>query len=242
MDLMSTVVFISVLFPGRVSASVADVTIDGLVTQSNLIVFAKVTKVEDGPADLVREDRSMARLKVATAQVIETWKGKPVGEVHYVASPSWICDTSHAEEGERVVLFLVRREDSPFLAIAHAGRGRMPLRDVAAKSYAEIGSGVILPRVTPTISEERTVRLHLRPTETGKPVLEALTLTYSVESIEFGILRKLARYGDRSTPIRMDYRHSLQPRGSGYANAPRAVHCAADDRRGGPSMNLESRE
>jgi hypothetical protein len=135
----------------------------------------------------------MPRLKVATAQVIETWKGKPEREVRYVASPSWVCDTSYAEVGERVVLFLVRRTDSTFLAIAHAGRGRMPLRDVADKPYAELGSGVILPKGTPTTSEEKTGRLPLRPTEPGKPAPEPLTFTYVVESIEFGVLRKLAR-------------------------------------------------
>src|SRR5262249_39505911 len=124
-----------------------------LVDRSDRIVLAKVSAIEDGPADIRTEnDRFFPRVKVAKAQVIETWKGTPFREIRYVASPLWTCDIADAESGERVVLFLKSRKGSPIMMIAHLGRGRMPLREVEGKSYATIWSeDVRLPRGTVTI-------------------------------------------------------------------------------------------
>jgi hypothetical protein len=147
------VVQVLMSFPAAVWAKVAEIPLKELVAQSDLIVLAKVSKVEDGPAEIKTEDdRSFPRVKVAAAEVIETWKGRSLREVRYVASPLWTCDISSAETGERVVLFLVSGKDSPIMMIAHSGRGRMPLRQVEGKSYATIWSeDVQLPRGTVTI-------------------------------------------------------------------------------------------
>src|SRR5437660_1531579 len=99
-------------------ASVREIALSDLAGSSEQIVLARVIKVEEGPPGLARLDPSMPPLKVATARVIETWKGQPGREVRYVASPSWVCDTSHAEVGEQVVFFLVRR-DPRLMDIAH---------------------------------------------------------------------------------------------------------------------------
>ena len=173
-----------------VRAGVKDVAFNDFAMRSDLIVFARVTKVEVGPAHLERFDRAMPALRVATAQVIETWKGTPASELRFVASPSWVCDTSCAEKGERVVLFLERRKDSAIMSIAHAGRGRMPLREVGARLYAVLQHEIILPKGTVTISETKTVRWSLPATRPGKPAPE-LTFTYSEASIELGVLRRL---------------------------------------------------
>jgi hypothetical protein len=186
------VAFVLMSFPAMVWAKVGEMTLKELVAASDLIVVAKVSNDEQGPAHLNRLDEAMPPLKVATAQVIETWKGSPVREVRYVASPSWACDTSGAEKGERVVLFLIRRKDSVFMSIVHAGRGRMPLREVKAKLYAALRDEVILEKGTPTISEEKTSQFYLPATEPGKPAT-AVTFTYSVTSIELGVLRGLVR-------------------------------------------------
>jgi hypothetical protein len=138
--------------PGVVWAEVVEIPLQKLVAQSDLIVVARVTKVEDGPADVKTEDdRFFPRVKVATAEVIETWKGTPLREVRYVASPLWTCDISDAEKGERVVLFLGSRKGSPIMMIAHSGRGRMPLREVEGKTYATFWDEVELPKGTATI-------------------------------------------------------------------------------------------
>ena len=78
------------------------------------------------------------------------------------------------------------------MSIAHAGRGRMPLREVKAKLYAALPHEVILTKGTPTTSEEKTSQFYLPATEPGKPAT-ALTFTYSVTSIELGVLRGLVR-------------------------------------------------
>src|SRR5262249_53707456 len=135
------VVSVLITFPTVVSAKVAEIPLKKLVAQSDLIILAKVSKIEDGPAEIkTQDDRVFPRVKVATAQVIETWKGTPLREVRFVASPLWTCDISDAEEGERVVLFLESRKGSPIPTIAHSGRGRMPLREVKGKLYATIWS------------------------------------------------------------------------------------------------------
>ncbi len=144
------------------SAEVKQVEVEDLAERSELIVIAKVSKIEDAPAQFERDDAGMPQLKVATAQVLETWKGKPVPEVRYIASPDWMCDTSHAEEGERVLRFLTYahwRKDRSFLSISHAGRGRMPLSEAKGKWYAAIQDEVILPQGTPTVSEQKIVHI-----------------------------------------------------------------------------------
>lgn len=185
-------VFIGICLPGGLRAEVKEVDFKDFATRCDLIVAAKVSKVEDGPAHLVRMDPGMPALRVATAQVIETWKGAPVREVRYVGSSSWVCDTSSAEKGERVVLFLERRKDSAIMSIAHAGRGRMPLREVGARVYAVLQDEIILPRGTPTISEKKTGRWSLPSGELGKPA-PVFTFTYTVVSIELGVLKRLVQ-------------------------------------------------
>ncbi len=128
-------------------ARVAPVTLKELVDGSELIVFATETKIEDGPGDLKIEEEVIRSPRVATARVLEVWKGQEGQEVRYLASPTWRCDISEAKVGERVVLFLVKPPDWPFWLIAQSGRGRMPIRDVEGNSYATIYTGdVQLPK------------------------------------------------------------------------------------------------
>ncbi len=153
------------LIPSPVRAKVAAVAFKDLVAGSEVIVVAQVTKVEAGGKD---QD-------VATARVIEVWKGSPGAVVRYLASPTWTCDISDAKEGERIVLFLAKSKDSPLLTIAHSGRGRMPLREVEGKSYATLWTiDVILLDGTPTIPGPEPDISFIR-------------------SIEIGTLKKLVR-------------------------------------------------
>jgi hypothetical protein len=174
-------------------ASVIPVDLKDLIARSDLIVVATVTKVEDGPADMKPPKDWLPPVEVATARVVETWKGPAVREIRYVASPTWTCDTASAEEGERVVLFLKKREGSTFLAVLHSGRGRMPLRHVGKEPYVTLPDDVILPEGTPTISEKKTARVSLPSSKPGQPAPAPFTFTYSVTSIEIGTLRELVR-------------------------------------------------
>lgn len=175
--------------PAIARAEVRAVAIEEIAAWSERIVIARVTKIEDAPADFERDDAGMPPLKVATAEVLETWKGKPTREVRYIASPDWMCDTSHAEKGERVLLFLDYahwRKDRSFLRIAHSGRGRLPLREVKGTWYAALQDEIILPRGTPTIP----VRMTLRGSEGNQP---ATAVTCTVPSIEVPRLQGLVK-------------------------------------------------
>lgn len=172
-------------------AEVADVELKKLVGFSDLIVVATVTRVEAGPDELNPRDEGFPPVKVATARVVETWKGKAEENVRFVASPTWTCDISSAKEGEKIVLFLKRRKDLPIMDIAHSGRGRMRLRDVEDRPYAIIPEGVILPPGTRTIAEKKEVKMSMPGpgNEAGKK--STLTFTYEEKSIALEALRDL---------------------------------------------------
>jgi hypothetical protein len=118
---------------------------------------------------------SLRSVPIARVRVERPLKGVATGQVvHYLAAPTWICDISGAELGERALFLLddtgwhqqlapatraelKRRTDSaPVYSVAHAGRGRMPLRAVQASEYATFWSEVVLPTDLPSIdgSEE----------------------------------------------------------------------------------------
>ena len=122
-----------------------------LVDGSDLKVVANVTAVEDSPPDPEAKMKRFASVKVATDGVVETWKGTAGREIRFLASPSWPCDVSTAEEGERVVLFLAKRKGGAVMMIGHSGQGRMPVRLVKGKTYATFWDEVELPKRTATI-------------------------------------------------------------------------------------------
>jgi len=176
-------------------AKVADMDFKELVAYSDAIVVVTVTKVEptrDGDQDI---EARLRPLKVATARVVETWKGAVAKDVRFVASPTWTCDIAGAREGEKLALFLVSQADSPIMRIVHSGRGRMLLHDVKGMPYATVDHQVIFPAGTKTISEKKTRRTRLPALsfEAGKPLSVTDTFTYEVRSIELGTLRALVQ-------------------------------------------------
>jgi hypothetical protein len=183
--------------PVQVRAEVREVTLERLAARSDLIVVARVTKVEDGPAELQPAGDEFPPVKVATAQVIETWKGDKVREIRYIASPTRPDDIASAEKGERVVLFLEGSKDSPH-SIAHVGRGWMPIHDASDNRYATLADEVILPKGTPTIPRTKTARVVLPSGEPGKPDVP-LSFKYTVRAIELGTLRKLVNKASQSS-------------------------------------------
>jgi hypothetical protein len=186
---------------GPVQAEVGKIDFKDLVVRSDMVVVVTVTKVEAGPKDIEVWDESFSPVKVATARVVETWKGKADKDVRFVASPTWVCDISSAKEGEKRVLFLQRLPNSPIMMTTHAGRGGMLLHNVKDKPYAIVSDDVILPTGTRTISEKKkaSVTLPRRPDEAGKkpPAPLTFTLTYEVRSIELESLRALVHQVSR---------------------------------------------
>jgi hypothetical protein len=183
--------------PVQARSDVKDVTLKDLAAESQLIVVARVTKVEDGPAELQPARDEFPPVKVATALVIETWKGDKVREIRYIASPAQPCDIASADVGERVVLFLEGSKNSLY-SIAWVGRGWMPIHDENDNRYATLARQVILPKGTPTMSRSRTSHIVLPSLLTGKPE-HSLTFKYTKRAIELATLRKLVKGNSRSS-------------------------------------------
>ena len=136
-------------------ASIGSSSLEGLVKKCDLIVVAKVTKITLPVPD-----------RFAEAIVSSVWKGRAdTATVLFRASPSWSCDTACAVLNEDVLLFL-HQGDGNIYTIAHAGRGRMPLRMVKGEVYAtlwdniRLGPGVSsIPGPDPRYDFIRSVRL-----------------------------------------------------------------------------------
>jgi hypothetical protein len=127
-----------------------------VVRESDLIVVAKVDviKPEDPPRKDWKDGNSddvkwiVAHGRRAHAKVIEKWKGDDAKECEFLADKTWTCDSSSAEIGETVVLFLTKAQDKLPRQIAFDGYGRMPIRNVDRTDYATIEKHVILPKET----------------------------------------------------------------------------------------------
>ena len=93
-------------------------TLEMLTRTANLIVVAQVENVTE-----------KGDVSIATARVIDVWKGQPAATVKFRASKSWICDVSTAIPGETVVLFLAGDAQAVVPAIAYSGIGRLPVNN-----------------------------------------------------------------------------------------------------------------
>lgn len=98
-----------------------------MTAQADAIVLGEVISVEtvDGGQ------------RVAAARVIKSYKGVVGDRVRFYASPEWSCDSSWAEAGEQVLLFLHRTKSSELFALAEDGRGRMVVRNVGGVKFLE---------------------------------------------------------------------------------------------------------
>ncbi|PYJ84113.1 MAG: hypothetical protein DME22_13920 [Verrucomicrobia bacterium] len=135
------IAFVTLFTVTQSFGKVTSIQFSNLVANCELIVVAKVESVSS----------PLIGKRYAKAKVTEVWKGTNTMTVEFLASPTWTCDISEAKKGETVLLFLTRSAKSRSYAIAHSGRGRLPLRTVAGKSYATFWPDVILPKATATI-------------------------------------------------------------------------------------------
>ncbi|HET9300777.1 MAG TPA: hypothetical protein VFO11_12590 [Candidatus Polarisedimenticolaceae bacterium] len=121
-----------------VSAKVAGTSLQGLVAGSDVVVLAKVMRVE-----------RIEGVAIAVLSVEMTFKGPDAEAWAVAATPTWTCDISGVVVGERGLFFLEpyrsrpatsRYKPGPHLldqvaarglgllhSITHSGRGRMPV-------------------------------------------------------------------------------------------------------------------
>jgi len=124
--------------PASTRREVATISLASLVEMSDVIGVGMVVGEFDG---------------VATFEMLHAWKGADGfdSRTTFRATPTWTCDTSTAVMGEVSVMFLKAKgaddEGAHEYAIAHSGRGRMPLSPDAGKArvvFQDIAMPVIM--------------------------------------------------------------------------------------------------
>jgi hypothetical protein len=156
-------------------AAPGGITIQALAAASDLIVVAKV--------DLVRTGGLLDKKRIASATVLEVWKGKKTGVLEFRAYPLRSNDFSDALAGETAILFLKKAGKKDPYQIAGSGRGRMPVRTVYKGAYASLWIyDILLPKGTHTIDgPDQAMRDALRSVKLNdlkkilKPVLIKLS-------------------------------------------------------------------
>lgn len=155
--LLLAVASLSLVLGHDASAKVGPTDLTSLATSSDVIAAVNVVRVH-----------SKKGARIAEASVSRIVKGpSDLKTLYFVASPTWTCDISTAEEGENALVFLRKIKDrssvsgrdfgydwelptegyDPLHKIAHSGRGRMPIREKDGVKYAEVWVGdVRLPQ------------------------------------------------------------------------------------------------
>ncbi len=134
---------VAVAVPATAASRVGHVTLNELVDSSAAIAVVRVEAVEQVDDDL----------RIARATVVRVLKGFPPSSIWFRASPSWTCDTSGAEVGEKALVFLKPVSDAvpesarivlkgaALFEVAHSGRGHMPIRKLGGEEYADFFAG-----------------------------------------------------------------------------------------------------
>ena len=135
-------------------------TLQALTRNANLIIVAQVEEVVTETSER----------RMATARVLEAWKGTAGERVQFRASKSWTCDVSTAVVGETVILFLTDGENPPVMSIAYSGIGRLPVENDSVL----LSSGLLTKKI------KRLLRL---PEETFSHRVEVGTLKEQVQQI-----------------------------------------------------------
>ncbi|HEV2762310.1 MAG TPA: hypothetical protein VGV38_04880 [Pyrinomonadaceae bacterium] len=141
-------------------------SLEALAKSAKVIVVAQVEKVVDetpeggagasGVRDLYWERR------VASARVLEVWKGTADERVRFRASRTWSCDVSTAVKGETVVLFLVDDPKDTLMAIAYSGIGRLPVVNNEGRPTVHLYRGLLTKEIKKLIGvPEETFASHV---------------------------------------------------------------------------------
>ena len=133
--------------PVNLAARVGSISFEDLVKRSDYIVVGEVVAVDN-----------VEQIKVAKVHVTRTLKGSPTQDVYFLASPTWTCDITSAEVGEKALFFFTKNQSAtnpktqPFFQIAHSGRGKMPLRQIEGIDFVTSWSDVRLPKEINTVA------------------------------------------------------------------------------------------
>lgn len=165
-------VAITLFSPEATSSRALMPTFEMLTTTASLIVVAQVENVTQ-----------KGDVSIATARVIDVWKGQSAGNVQFRASKSWTCDVSKAIPGETVVLFLAADAQTVVTAIAYSGIGRLPVNNADGTQTVMLYGSLF----TKALKQEAGV-----PQETFSGNVTLAMLKRHVQQMTQGPLRKRA--------------------------------------------------
>lgn len=120
-------------------------TLEALAKNAQIIVVAQIEEVAvEQPENRTNGIREIAwERRVATARVLDIWKGTAGEKIQFRASKSWTCDVSTAIVGETVILFLVDDPKDSVMAIAYSGIGRLPIENHDGNSRVLLYSSLL---------------------------------------------------------------------------------------------------
>ncbi len=132
---MQKLFFLIVLLMGlELRGDVKPIDFKKLVSDSDLIVTAEVQSIR----------ASAGGERYGSAKVVRVWKGEERSEVEFSISPLVEGDSSAANVGESVLLFLKKTSQS--YRIAHFGYGRLPITFWAGDFYVTFDSTILFPK------------------------------------------------------------------------------------------------
>ena len=141
-------------------------TLEALTKNAKVIVVARVEEVvteqPENPTNASGIREITWEKRVATAKVLDVWKGTAGEKVQFRASKSWTCDVSTAIAGETVILFLVDDPKDSVMAIAYSGIGRLPIENNNGNSTVLLYSSLLTKEIKKLIGvREETFRSHV---------------------------------------------------------------------------------
>lgn len=154
-------------------------TLEALAKDAQIIVVAQIEEVvgeqPENPTNTsgIREIKGERR--IATARVLEIWKGTAGEKVQFRASKSWTCDVSTAVVGETVILFLVDDPKDSMMAIAYSGIGRLPIENNNGNSTVLLYSSLLSKEIKKLIGvPEDTFRSYVDVAEFKQQVQQIM--------------------------------------------------------------------
>jgi hypothetical protein len=151
---------------------VSSVSLDELRLRSDFVVLGRINRVEQIPREVpagyahtsAERWRYEPVLRIAVVDVARVFRGpEDLKTVLFLAESTWTCDVTRGEMGETGLYFLTRSkivesEEEVFrkwfsasfgtkelLSVMHAGRGRMPVREVDTRPVVDFWSNVRVP-------------------------------------------------------------------------------------------------
>jgi hypothetical protein len=132
-NICAAIVLFLLLLQNVSSARIYGPSLNQLVQTSTWIGYVDVVKIE----------QKLFNREIATAHVIETYKGQHFDTIQFYSNPQGTCDISNAEAGQKCFLFLSKNKGRNI--ITWAGRGKFLVSKTDGYEYFKLQYDVLYP-------------------------------------------------------------------------------------------------